>query len=228
MGRLAVDHMHRLLGVVDHFNAASGMRANTGLGKTEMMLFGVSDARRAQLQAQVFKVGGEAIRFVSQYKYLGILHHDTLHWRADLSVRHTRAQRSLGVMQSCLASLNTTRNVALAFRMHDVCVRTVQTYGSGVWATRFLDSDPGKVIRNDIEAGHLQFMRRWCRLRQNVPIWAIYAELGRLPLHYFWWREVLRLLNAIVSLPDGSVWRDILLDNLAGQACRRRNWSGQV
>ena len=131
-------------------------------------------------------------------------------------------------MQSCLASLSAGKNVALAFRMHDVCVRSVQTYGSGVWATGFLNSDPATVVRNDMEAGHLQFMRRWCRLRQNVPVWAIYAELGRLPLHYFWWREVLRLWNAIVSLPEGTVWRDILQDNLADQACRRKNWSGQV
>ena len=70
-GRLAVSHMHLLLRVVDEFRLASGMRANTGIGKTEMMLFGVSAARRAQLQAEVFRVGGQAIRFVSQYKYLG-------------------------------------------------------------------------------------------------------------------------------------------------------------
>ena len=77
MGRHAVRHMRRLLAIVDHFNAASGMRAavfaaNTGLGKTDMMLSGVSGARCALLQEEVFKVGGEAIRFVLQYKYLGI------------------------------------------------------------------------------------------------------------------------------------------------------------
>ena len=57
----------------------------------------------------LIRVGGEAIRFVSQYKYLGILHHDTLHWRADFSVRHAKAQHALGVMQSCLASLSATK-----------------------------------------------------------------------------------------------------------------------
>ena len=75
LGRLAVSHMDRLLRVVDEFCLASGMRVNTGIGKTEMMLFGVSAARRAQLQAEVFRVGGQAIRFVSSYKYLGIHHH---------------------------------------------------------------------------------------------------------------------------------------------------------
>ena len=228
LGRPAVGHMHRLLGVVDEFCMASGMRTNTGLGKTEMMLFGVSAARRAQLQSEVFRVGGQAIRFVSQYKYLGIHHHEQLYWRADLTPRHTRAQRSLGAMQSCLASLEAGKNIALAFRMYDVCVRTVQTYGSAVWATGFYSSDPVTVVRDVLEAGHLQFMRRWCRLRMNVPVWAIYAELGRLPLHYFWWREVIRFWNQVVGLPEGNIWRDIMLDNIAGQDCRRKNWSGQV
>ena len=43
-----------------------------------------------------------------------------------------------------------------------------------------------------------------------------------------WWREVLGFGNAVVALPEGSVWRDILQDNLADQACRRNIWSGQV
>ena len=57
--------------------------------------------------------------------------------------------------QSCLASLDATRNIALAFRMYDVCVRTVQTYGSAVWATGSYSSDPVTVIRGVLEAGHL-------------------------------------------------------------------------
>ena len=40
--------------------------------------------------------------------------------------------------------------------MHDVCVRTVQTYGSAVWGPEYLDSDPARVARNDMEAGHFE------------------------------------------------------------------------
>ena len=61
-------------------------------------------------------------------------------------------------MQSCLASLDATRNIALAFRMYDVCVRTctVQTYGSAVWATGSYSSGPAMVIRGVLEADQLQ------------------------------------------------------------------------
>ena len=228
MGSSASQGMHALLALVDEHNAATGMRANTSVGKTELVIFGVSSARRSQLQLETFYVGGQAISHVPEYKYLGIMHHESRHWGADLELRHAKAQRSLGAMHGNLVALEATKSVALAFRMHDVCVRTVQTYGSGVWATSYNAVSPAQVARNLLESGHLQFMRRWCRLRQNVPVWAIYAELGRLPLHYYWWREVVRLWNSIVALPEGSVWHEILRDNLIDQHCRRKNWAGQV
>ena len=71
------------------------MRANTGLGKTEVMLFGVSPARRLQLQEEEFRVGGDVIRFVMQYKYLGILHDGGVLWNADLGVRHASSEKWL-------------------------------------------------------------------------------------------------------------------------------------
>ena len=39
--------------------------------------------------------------------------------------------------------------------------------------------------------------------------------------------EVIRFWNQLVGLPEGNIWRDIMLDNIAGQDCRK-NWSGQV
>ena len=77
-----------------------------------------------------------------------------------MTVRHTRAQRSHGIMQSCLALLDATKNIALAFPMHDVCVRTVQTYGSAVWGTGSYTNDPVTIVRGVLEAGHLQFMKQ--------------------------------------------------------------------
>ena len=49
-----------------------------------------------------------------------------------------------------------------------------------------------------------------------------------MPLHKFWWREVVRFWNRIFELPEGDVWRDILVDSLSSQGDRRRNWIGQI
>ena len=71
-------------------------------------------------------------------------------------------------------------------------------------------------------------MREWCRLRRNVPHWAI-AELGHLPVHSYWWREVVCFWNALAARPVGDERRDILYDNCLWQGGQgSSHWSGQV
>ena len=120
-----------------------------------------------------------------EFKYLGIVQHEVSHWQAALPLQRVKGRQSLGGMHCNLTSLQAGRDVALAFHMYDVCtdVCTILTYGSAVWATKFHAVEPNWVAHNDLEACHQQFMRRWCRLRANTPVWAIYAALGRLPLH---------------------------------------------
>ena len=122
------------------------MRANTGLGKTEMVIFGVSAELRLTLQGQVFCIGGAVIRYVAEYKHLGMVHHETSRWQADLPLRRVQGQQSLGGMDCNLASLQAGSDSALAFCMYDVCVRTVLTYGSAVWATRFHAVEPARWL----------------------------------------------------------------------------------
>ena len=187
-----------------------------------------SAAQRTQMKTEQFHVGGQLIDYVEQHKCLGVTLHEVTLWKADMAVRESRASRSTGLMQSCLASLQATKSICLAFRMHDVCVRTVETYGAAMWATSYCCSDPARVVQNGLEKLQLQFMRRWCKLRQNVPVWAIFAELGRLPLHYFWWREIVRFFNRVAVLPDGNIWRAIMTDNLTWQHANAKCWSAQV
>lgn len=63
LGRAGI-HMRLLLSEVDSFNAASGMHANTGPGKTEMMLLGALLAECSFQEAQTFTKGGKVIAFV--------------------------------------------------------------------------------------------------------------------------------------------------------------------
>ena len=64
--------MHRLCAVLVLFCMRSHMRVNLKPGKTEMMIFAVSDSVRAALKAaNTFIISGQPVRFVSQYKYLG-------------------------------------------------------------------------------------------------------------------------------------------------------------
>ena len=69
--------MHSLCSTLDTFRERSGMRPNLSPGKTEMMIFSVSDAIRASLKAaHQFYISGSLVRYVQQYKYLGCQFHE--------------------------------------------------------------------------------------------------------------------------------------------------------
>ena len=64
-----------------------------------------------------------------------------------------------------------------------------------------------------MERRHLDFIRSWCHLRGSEPNWLLYRELGRLPFHYYWWRDIIRFANRVACLADGSLWKDMLRDS---------------
>lgn len=170
------------------FRSRTHMRVNLQLGKTEMMLFDVSDARRQALQQQhQFSVDGQVLRYVTQYRYLAIGCHVHERWLYGIDFKLRASRVFVQTLMLCrdLDHLSAARSVHLGLRMYDLRVRPSATYGSCVWATRFHSSDPASAsVRNSLEQRHLEFVCGWCRLRGTEPTWLIYRELGQLPLHY--------------------------------------------
>ena len=191
------------------------MQVNLGPGKTEMMIFAVSAAGRADLkQRHCFRLAGQPVRYVEQYKSLGCYVHERCLFGADFKPRASRMLVSTMMMCRELDRLGAARSVRLGLRMYEVKVRPLATYGSCVSATRFHRAEPDStVVHNDLEKLHLGFMRSWCRMRGSEPYWLIYRELGRLPLHYFWWRDVVQFANRIICLLGCTIWREMLRDN---------------
>ena len=84
------------------------------------------------------------------------------------------------------------------------------------------------IVRNALEKRHLAFIRSWCHLRGSEPTWLLYRELGRLPLHYFWWRDIVRFANRVNQLPDGSIWKEMMQDSFQSSHEGRKCWAGDV
>ena len=107
----------------------------------------------------------------------------------------------------------------LGLRLYDVQVRQMATYGSCVCATRFHMVAPHcRVVSNALKKRHMHFLRgwcSWCHLRGSEPKWLVYRELGRLPFHYYWWRDMLRFANRVAGLPGHSIWRKMMRDSLS-------------
>ena len=64
----AAAEVHGNLLEVDLFHETSGMHANTGPGRTELILVGPLPFPRPELESQTFYVGGHMIRFVDAYR----------------------------------------------------------------------------------------------------------------------------------------------------------------
>ena len=222
--------VHALTACLDVFCARSGMRPNLDPGKTEMIIFSVPPARRALLQGRhKFYIMGGLVRFVQQYKYLGCWFHERRGCLADLPKRVDSVRAATFLMRRQLHALHCARSVRLGIRLYDVHVRPIATYASCVWAVSFSDAAPQrKVVTNALERLHIDFIRGWCHLRGSEPIWILYRELGRLPLHYYWWRDILSFLNRVVALPQASIWSQMMHDNFAAAAGGARNWAMNV
>ena len=208
------------------------MRVNLAPGKTEMMIFGVSDERRQALKAESsFMLGGHPVRYTHQYTYLGCLIHEKTYFKADFAKRKSQLFVKTLAMRRALDQLGAARSLSLGFRLYDVQVRPAALYGSCVWGTNYRCCNPySSHVFNEAEKRHLAFIRSWCHLRGQEPKWLMYRHLGRLPLHYYWWRDIVRFLNALHCLPATSIWRRMMIDsevsaqNVTGKNC----WGGQL
>ena len=224
------DGMHKCCACLDAFCRRSGMQLNLKPGKTEMMVFGVSDSRRSALQQQhSFTLGGHAVRYVSQYRYLGCQVHERWLFGVDFKLRASHLLVKSLELRRELDHLDADRSVRLGLRLYDVKVRPSATYGSCVWATRFhMVGTDSVVARNALEKRQLAFIRSWCHLRGSEPTWLIYRELGRLPLHYFWWRDIIRFADRVMRLPEDSIWREMLMDSFRSSQEGRKCWAGDL
>ena len=81
--------------------------------------------------------------------------------------------------------------VRLGLMMYDVKLRPL-----AIGLHRAEPDSP--VVHNDLEKLHLGFVRDWCRLQGSEPNWLIHRELGRLPLHYSWWWDVVQFANRVI------------------------------
>lgn len=204
------------------------MQLNLKPGKTETMIFAVSDPRRSALQQQhSFTLGGEAVRYVAQHRYLGCQVYERWLFGADFKPRASHLM--LKSLRRELHHLDAARSVRLRLRLYDVKVRPSATYGSCVWATRFhMVGIASMVVKNELEKRQLAFIRSWCHLRGSEPTWLLYRELGRLPLHYLWWRDIVRFANRVAQLPDNNIWRAMMQDSFESSHAGKKCWAGDL
>ena len=244
--------LQAMLDALRGYCTQKGLTVNTA--KSKVVIF---NSRAGSTDADpVFVFDGAPLSVEREFKYLGLVFHRSPSMvsmqepraRALLgsSMRARRIARELGVHKDVLATMRLFRTFAFPSGM----------YGCQVRATRFARID--RVFESAVSIRHVATLRRLLGASTGCARWAVLAELGAKPYHYYWVKALVRFQESIVRsnspllvdvaradavlasdvLPDGqrctTCWSAELTEALesiaalAGTAAQGAMWAGRV
>ena len=244
-----LQHMLNSLGM---YSWVKGLTVNTA--KSKVVVF--NSRLGGTARDPPLHYNGERLGVEPHFKYLGLVFHrspdmGTMQepWARALlgsSMRARRIARDFGVHTNVLAGLRLFQTFAFPSGM----------YGCQVWGTHFAHID--RVFASDVSTRQLCALRRLLGVSRSSARWAVLAELGAKPFHYYWVKALVRFQEAIVksnspllvdvakadallacdALPSGrccsTCWSAELADALesigekAGLVEQGKNWAHQV
>ncbi len=157
---------------------------SVNLAKTKVVTFGSKAA------CQTFMFNSNEVERVSHTSILGFEFHAT-NW-------HT-ASHSLSLLQrkqiNRRCALLPISDPELRCKLFDSLVLPILSYTSEVWGV-------DKKIGDAAELLHRQFLKHLLGFRDSTANVIVLAELGRFPLCFHWWQQILRYHNRINNPSD--------------------------
>ena len=202
------------------FSAKYGLTINAD--KTKLMAFHVTapTLREMQITSPVL-LAGQALEWVEEFRYLGLVVHFRLGFRRAASVLHASAVAKYYAMwRQCRArGVEDADSLSLLF---DSLVGSVLGYGAPVWAPDIFlphrddsgtwppSDEPPSTVASNIERLQRQFMRAVLGAPQRTPSLPLHMETGRPPLSLVFYKHSLRFLHRLLAYPPGSLVRRAL------------------
>ena len=150
--------------------AATRLELKVNLGKTDVVVFRKGGYLAAR---ERWFFGGDLIKVVNAYKYLGIYFSTKLSFSyacQDLMARAKKA--TLSILQTMYRFENSSIDVFC--RLFDAQVQPILQYGAEIW---------GMEKGVEIEKIHIFAMKRFLKVNRYTPNDIIYGELGRYPIY---------------------------------------------
>ena len=171
----------------------------------------------------------EPLKVVSEFKYLGLWLHNTL------NMDNTHKPRARGMMAAMSEVMRLARNLGLR-RSPWAMVRLFQTYcipagmyGCQLWGSHLMRMRD--VFTSEVSKRHLRFLKLQLGVSYASPNWAVLAELGSKPFHYYWVRAICKFQHRILT-SNSALLQDVARADAAlaaeGGAGTRACWSGEV
>ena len=188
---LDLQHMLNSLGM---YSWVKGLTVNTA--KSKVVVFN-SEFGGTPASDPLLHYNGERLGVEPHFKYLGLQFNRNLKmctmqepWARALlgsSMRARRIAYKLGVHKDVAAGLRLFQSFAFPSGM----------YGCQVWGTRFAHID--RVFQSSVSVRQLCALRRLLGAARSSVRWAVLAELGAKPFHYYWVKALVRFQEAILQ-----------------------------
>jgi hypothetical protein len=185
--------LRRMLDALDTYSRWKGLTVN--VGKTKVVVFN----SRSDAEMPSFTFGQVAapqpLDVVHEFKYLGLV------------FRHTGkvARMQEPWSRSLLGAWFRVRKIARQFGVHKsvpAVARLFQTfafssgmYGCQVWGTRY--AHISRVFHADVSVRQLGIYRSMLGVSKGCYRWAVLAELGAKPYHFYWVRALMRFQKTL-------------------------------
>ena len=155
-----------------------------------------------------FKYEGMPLSFVDEFKYLGV------HLKSSCSMEHAANSMGGAFMAGIRRVGEYGEEFSVKGRPH-VMLQLFQTfaisgamYGCQVWGTHFLNLENRDKCA--LSAKHAGFCKRLLGVKRSTANEVILRECGQLPLHFYWFRAVIRCWNDMLK-SNSRLLTDVVL-----------------
>ena len=181
--------LQRQLDALSSFCGAKRMAVN--LTKTEIVVFRPQGTPMQPDWQWTYQ--GSPVQISAEFKYLGIIFHETKGVRVAVETLTAAARRAMWAMLGKLRVARIT-DISMKLRLFKALVSPILEYCSAVWAPDLLRECPQvqRVYANDMQQVQNTFLRQLGRLRPTVPVAVLHRELCSEPLASAWMRSFLQ------------------------------------
>ena len=185
-----------------------GLKIN--VKKTKICIF----EKRRSLHGTDFYINGDKLEKVDNFIYLGI----NFTYTGTLTGAVKRLyEQGLKAYYSLLKVLDrVSLDVKTQLRIFDTMITPILLYGAEVW---------GVYNYKDIDKLHMRFCKRVLNVRKCTPNYAVYGELGRLPLSVIAKERAVKFWLKIMNNADAPGY-DMYID--ATNNIRGPSWAGRL
>lgn len=213
------DGLQSLIDAAAEFCAQTGMII--GADKTKVVVFSPQLPGPYQ-----WLCGGVPLDWVERFEYLGTV----FTGGAGVNLTFGKLQRNMwgawAQLRQQYGKLRCSLSVDLLLRLYDACVPPTACYGCEVWGLRSLPAGDSKKGRAALASAHLKILKDIAGVPNSVHTAILLKELGRRPLHHFWWRRIVTFWNNLAALPATSFHRQVALDDCWDAITRNvKNWA---